>query len=513
MSDDTLSDVNENVLIQNELLPMGMHLEEANYVDDFMVKLEYKLGQMEKRDKNSDLNIKSFNDLEGRFDQLSTDYGNLLKEKMTLKKVIWDLEDSLSFEKKMVEVNQNEKCDIKNQKAEIEAAVSELEDKVKGFEKECNSRDAKLKEVVDKLDNRNKCYEKLKTQAAKTESELKIKSNELEKTKSDLSSYISACSDASESREKCELQLKMLSEAFQKLKQSKDWLEFQLKTLSDSRAKMQLEFEESKAEQNSKATAILELQAENKKLSAKLVEMNFASAKEKKEILKGMEKVEEEILEHRAYFSELEKKNENLVSLLKEKDIVIETDQMKIKDLIDIVTDAESKVKGLQEEVDAKERILKVLKVDFDDVKAKLQECEKIIRIREEEKMYLSSANTGLEERILGLEDKVKTKEEDLTSIVEEKASLEKQLEAANEEKIEFERAVIVLKNDMQKVNLIFHVMKKDLASKSSMLQAIDEKKEELLKEMKDLQDYMSEQSQVQEELRLVTDFFKSERF
>jgi len=436
------------------------------------------------------------------FEKLSTDYNKLLQEKIELKKAIWDLEENLSIEKKTLEVNQVEKSDILSQKKEIEATVLELEEKLKRFEVECKARDGKLKEMVEKLIDVNKHYEKLKDQLEKTEKELTSKGDELEKTKTELNGYISACNTANQSKEKCESQLKLLSEAFQKMKQGKDWLEFQLKTLSDSRGKMQLDFEESKAEQACKASAILELQAENTNLSAKLAEVSFASGKEKDEILKAMEKVEGQIIEYQAFFAELESKNEALHHLLKEKENVIHSDGVKIRELLDTVCDAEATEEKLRAEICEKENLLQSLKQDLNVVKLKLEEYEELIKTREKERVSLSSKNTELEERSLKLQDQIVNKESELTIVVEEKTSLEKQLEAANEEKSEFENAVVLLKNDMQKVNLIFQVMKKDLASKSSMLLTIDKKKEELLQEMKDLQDFLSNQSHMQEELR-----------
>ena len=487
----------------SELRSQDKQVEVGHNVDTVLAQLEQKLESVGKYEKKKDEGpvLRPFSDVE----QLTADYSTLLQEKMALKRQIWDLEENLSLEKKMTEVSISEKSDILNQKAEIEAAVLELEDKVKGIEVECKTRDEKLKEVVEKLNDTNKCYEKLREKSQETEKELQSKGNELAKTKTELNGYIAACSSANDSREKCELQLKLLSDAFQKMKQGKDWLEFQLKTLSDSRAKMQLEFEESKAEQNDKTSAILELQAENKNLTAKLVEVKFASGKEKNEILKGMEKVEEQILEHRACFAELEKENENLLLLLKERDRIINADEIKIKELINIVADAETKVKELIAEIHEKEGLLNSLKQDFSAVKAKMDECEELVRIKEEEKVSLLSKTAELDARIVALGGKVEAKESDLLRIVEEKATLEKQLEAANDERVEFERAASSLKNDMQKVNLIFEVMKKDLASKSSMLLAIDQKKQKLVMEMKDLHDYMSDQSQLQDELRFVS--------
>ena len=471
-------------------------------VDTVMAQLEQKfesVGNSGKR-RRENLIDKSVDN----FEKLSTDYNKLLQEKMTLKKVIWDLEENLSIEKKTLEVNQVEKSDILSQKIEIEATVLELEEKLKGFEVECRARDGKLKEVIEKLVDVNKHYEKLKEELEKTEKELRSKGGELEKTKTELSGYISACSTANQRKDKCESQLKLLSEAFQKMKQGKDWLEFQLKTLSDSRARMQLEFEESKAEQTCKASAILELQAENKNLSAKLVEVSFASGKEKDEILKGMEKVEGQILEYQTFFTELESKNDRLLHLLKEKENVIDSDGVKIRELLDTVGNAEATEEKLRTEIYEKEHLLQSLKQEFSVVKLKLEEYEELIKTKEEERLLLSSKNTDLEERSLKLQDRIVYKESELSIVVEEKSSLEKQLEAASEEKNEFENAVVLLKNDMQKVNFIFQVMKKDLASKSSMLLTIDKKKQELLQEMKDLQDFLSDQSHMQEELRFV---------
>lgn len=500
-----MSDTNEEIFKQNGNPMIESHSFESNCFDELLENIEQKLKGMEKSDvkpSHQDLPvISSSYGLQGQLEEFSSDYANLLKEKTALKKVIWELEESLSFERKMMEVNQIEKCDIQNEKDEIEAAVSDLEEKVKKFEAECNRRDSKLKDVVDKLNKMNKSYADLESRSSKTEENLKLKNEELRQTKTDLASYINACNKANENKDKSELQLKLLKDAFQQLKQSKDWLEFQLKTLSDSRAKMQLEYEEAKAEKNSKATKILELQAENNNLSAKLVEMNFASSKEKKDILKGMEQVEEEIVEYREFFTQLEKKNEALLYDLKEKDLIIQTDEVKIKELIDIVADAENKEKELKTEVNEKERMLEELKDELVELNSKLEEYENLIRLKDK---ALSARNTDLQEKVSELEEGMKVKEREVLDMVEEKESLKKQLEAANDEKIEFENAVVCLKQDMQKVNLLFHVMKKDLASKSSMLQAIDAKKIELLREMKDLQDYMSEQSKVQEELRFV---------
>ena len=511
ISVDAIWESDRDSLCQEETLPGEAEPVCGSNADAIMLQFEEKFSHMGRADKNTTmqraLSLKGSGELEGQLKELSSDYGKLLQEKSALKKVIWELEENLSCEKKLAEVNQCEKFSIQNEKKEIEAVVSDLEEKLQRFETECNLRDSKLKDVVDKLHKINASHDSLKTQSTRTKEELKAKVDELEKSKLELSSYISACNTANESKEKCEIQLKLLSGAFQKLKQSKDWLEFQLKSLSDSRAKMQLEFEESKAEENSKSATVLKLQAENKNLCAKLVEVNFVSAKEKKEILSGMEKVEEEIMEHRTSFVQLEKRNEMLLLLLKEKDVVIETEETKVKDLIGILADAERRAEELRQEIIEKEKLLKVLRENFDSVEGKLEEFERMGKEDKEKTTLLSSRNAELEGNISDLKGSIRTKDEAFLSIVSEKESLENKLLTAGEEKLEFEKAVMLLKKDMQKVNLIFHVMKKDLESKSSMLEAIDAKKVELLKQMKDLQDYMSQQSQVQEELRLV-DFF-----
>ncbi|XP_065055170.1 myosin-3-like [Rhopilema esculentum] len=478
----------------------------SNFCDDdnFLAELEQRLNTIDKKAPKSELVSSSAVDskLDSHIQALSSDYSILMKEKMKLKKIIWSLEEDLAAERKLLEIKNEEKIDIHEQKSQIEAVVLELEERLRNFETENERQDESLRETVEKLQRMNQAYDELKSKIFDTEEKFKRQNGELEKTKTELKGCISEAKTSNESKEKCESQLKMLSEAFQKLKQSKDWLEFQLKTLSDSRAKMQLQFEEAKTERNNKAIALSELQAENKKLSTKLAELNYASASEKSEIVKQMEIVENEIKEYDLLYARLEKENKTFSLLINERNKIIETNEAKIKELIEIVAAAEGKIEKLTTELSKRENTVEDMKNDMENTKAKIEEYERLVKELEEENTIEKSRIRELEQKMLNLQGEVDMKEERMSLLISEKEGLKKNLEAANEEKAEFESAALALKNDMQKVNMIFHIMKKDLASKSSLLQTIDAKKMELINEMKDLQEYMSEQGRVQNELR-----------
>ncbi len=96
----------------------------------------------------------------------------------------------------------------------------------------------------------------------------------------------------------------------------------------------------------------------------------------------------------------------------------------------------------------------------------------------------------------------IESKDADLKETSMKNSELEKQITLAQNEKEEFEKAARGLKSDMQKVDRIFQVMKRDLAAKSSMLGSIESKKMELVEEMKSLQRYLADQDEIQKELR-----------
>ena len=493
--------------VSNEKENLSAKSDCCNFLEDFEYQL-HKFTQVSPRKKDDrKLSTNMSKRFELQVERLSSDYAVLVKDKIALQKSIWELEERLVVEKKSSEMNQEERMKSENERKDMEILISDLEKKLDGLASENDRKENKLKETVEKLAKMDKSVEDLKKKAEDSETKLIAKSKEIEIKKAELDEYFAATNAITKDKEKCELQLKLISEAFKKLKQSNDWLEFQLKTLSESRTKMELQFEETKAERNEKSKAVIQLQEENKRLSTRIVEANYSNVAEKKEILKEMERVESEMMEHRLYYCEVENSNEALTKSSSEQRDIISMHEGKIKELIDFIAMAEKTTEDLKSEVAAKEDALNKLISELDYCKSKVEELEILLQESNEDKSVLVQKINKSESEICDLKDKVASKDDQIHSLVKEKEELKTAVNVATIEKTEFENAARALKSDMQKIDLIFQVMKRDLASKSSMLQHIDAKKIELVKEMKDLQQYLVEQDKIEHQLRYAFDF------
>ena len=479
----------------------------SSFLEDFEYQLHKFTPVSPRRKDDRSLSTKMSKQFKLQVERLSSDYAVLVKDKIALQKSIWELEERLVVEKKSSEINEEERMKVESERVEMETLISDLEKKLDGLASENNRKEDKLKETIENLAKMDRLVEDLKRKAENSESKLIAKSKEIEMRKTELDECIASTNVMTKDKEKCELQLKLISEAFKKLKQSKDWLEFQLKTLGESRTKMELQFEETKAERNEKSKAVIQLQEENKRLSTRIVEANYSNVAEKKEILKEMERVESEMMEHRLYYCEVEDRNETLTKLSVEQRDIISMHEGKIKELIDLIALAEETTRDLKSEVAAKEDALNKLISELDYCKLRVEELQRLLEDSNEDKSVLVQKINKSESEICDLKYKLASRDDQIHSLVNEKEDLKTAVNVATIEKTEFENAARALKTDMQKIDLIFQVMKRDLASKSSMLQNIDAKKIELVKEMKDLQQYLVEQDKIQNQLRYVLDF------
>ena len=473
-------------------------------LDDLQLELnEVVLSPGEnKPNRIVDLNAK----VESQVESFSSDYAVAMKEKLEMQRLIWDLEERLVAEKKFSEVRQSQNASVEDQKEELLITISGLEGKLLQLEKQSSERDVVICNAMRKLSVKETMCGELVGKIETLEGKIGLKGVELDDTKKELKECLKISAKTVEEKVRFEAEIKLVSTAFQKMRKNKEWLEFQLKTFQESRTRMGVDFEEIKAEVKEKKRTACLLQTENANLSRKLCERDFVSLTEKQEILKQMEKIETEITESESDYSELEKKQEFLNDALIEKNNTVEIHEKKIQELIGIVGEAEMIESDLREEILKKNNILNEMSEAMEDSEAKRGELEVIMKDMNIQHAFMNEKCSKLEEDMLKMNSVVEMRDLEVERLAKEKTDLETQLDLARNEKTEIENAAGKLKSDMQIVNRIFQVMKRDLAAKSLMLQNIDSKKLELVEGMRDLQTYLIDQDKVQSDLRCALD-------
>ena len=441
--------------------------------------------------------------LESRLDSLTVEYSNLINERIVMQKKVWELEAALALEKKSNELIRKDNTEVVSRAEEMSERISDLQESLCKIEFEDLQKDRKIQEVITKLRKSENYCKNLSFKVVDTENKLSEKQKALELASSKLDKCLKSINIADDQKQKYESELQSLSESFKKLKQNKNWLEFQLRTLQESREKMELQVEGTKAQANEQESLALDLKAENTRLTSELVDCKHKSYSEKQEVLKDLEKVEEDVLRCMSKCKALMMQNRMLEKSLEEKEITVAVQDRKVKEIIQLMAETEEVAERLRNELEEKDKQISEFVKDkeiFDDT---LKHYDNQIQ---EFKVQVSSLEQRVKEKdveILEIKDEAAENTKKVEELENEKIELQQTLDIAKEEKKEFENATQALRDDMQKVDRVFHVMKRELAKKSAQLLDISEKKEAVLKEIASLQDYLLEQEATQKQLNM----------
>ena len=432
--------------------------------------------EVEKTPQDLELHCAS---LEGKVESLQEEFAIVVEDRKLLQTRLHAVERRLREE--LEKARQTEPIGA-SLVEELKQSQSELENQLANLQRAYEEKGDHLDEAFERLKRADAAIQNLKQKLLFAEGEVTVREERVVLLQTEIESLRKMLEQARDQNEKFKRENLALNANIASLVDTKEWLQKQLKVAGEVQAKMQLETSELESSLAMKSHLVEELKGESARSNQQLAELQQSSLLEKAEILKHMETVQEGITQQNLAHKQLELDKQQM-----ERKMGAEIESLKTR--VSSAVKIEKELDAAKHDLVLKEGFLETIVKEKDETKEQLtlarESTEELKRHLSELEPEFKKAKRELKKAEVDLMEK----DSYIEKLLEEKRTLEKSLEVANEERAACDNAICALRLDLEKVDRRFKMMKRELALKKGQLEETMRQKDGFVGELRSLRD------------------------
>lgn len=422
--------------------------------------------------------------LEGKVESLQEEFANVLEDRKLLQTRLQAVERRLREE--LEKARQTEPIEASLVK-EIKQSQCELENQLANLQKAYEEKGDHLDEALERLKRANAAIQNLKQRLLLAEGGITEREERVGLLQTEIENLRKILEQARDQNEKFKRENLALNANIASLVDTKEWLQKQLKVAGEAQAKMQLETSDLESSLAMKTQLMEELKGESARSSQQLAELQKSSLLEKAEILKHMETVQEGIARQNLAHKQLELDKQQM-----ERKMGAEIESLMTR--VSSVVEIEKELDAAKHDLVLKEGFLETIVKEKDEMKERLTRS---LESTEEFKRHLNELEPEFQKskrELKKAEADLMEKDSYIEKLLEEKRTLEKNLEVANEERAACDNAIYALRLDLEKVDRRFKMMKRELALKKGQLEETLRQKDGFVCELRSLREGLEDE-------------------
>lgn len=365
---------------------------------------------------------------------------------------------------------------------ELKQSQSELENQVTNLQRAYEEKGDHLDEAFERLKRADAAIQNLKQKLLFAEGEVTAREERVVLLQTEIESLRKMLEQARDQNEKFKRENLALNANIASLVDTKEWLQKQLKVAGEVQVKMQLETSELESSLAMKSHLVEELKGEGARSNQQLAKLQQSSLLEKADILKHMETVQEGITQQNLAHKQLELDKQQM-----ERKMGAEIESLKLR--VSSAVKIEKELDAAKHDLVLKEGFLETIVKEKDETKQQLtlarESTEELKRHLSELEPEFKKAKRELKKAEVDLMEK----DSYIEKLLDEKRTLEKSLEVANEERAACDNAIYGLRLDLEKVDRRFKMMKRELALKKGQLEETMRQKDGFVGELHSLRE------------------------
>ena len=432
--------------------------------------------EVEKTPQDLELHCAS---LEGKVESLQEEFAIVVEDRKLLQTRLHAVERRLREE--LEKARQTEPIGA-SLVEELKQSQSELENQLANLQRAYEEKGDHLDEAFERLKRADAAIQNLKQKLLFAEGEVTVREERVVLLQTEIESLRKMLEQARDQNEKFKRENLALNANIASLVDTKEWLQKQLKVAGEVQAKMQLETSELESSLAMKSHLVEELKGESARSNQQLAELQQSSLLEKAEILKHMETVQEGITQQNLAHKQLELDKQQM-----ERKMGAEIESLKTR--VSSAVKIEKELDVAKHDLVLKEGFLETIVKEKDETKEQLtlarESTEELKRHLSELEPEFKKAKRELKKAEVDLMEK----DSYIEKLLEEKRTLEKSLEVANEERAACDNAICALRLDLEKVDRRFKMMKRELALKKGQLEETMRQKDGFVGELRSLRE------------------------
>lgn len=413
--------------------------------------------------------------LEGKLQSLQDELAHVLEDRKSLQVRLQAVETQLREEVlkardtnpaavSLVEELKRNKYELENQLVKLQNAYEE--------------KHGGLNEALEQLKRSCVTIQNLKQKLSLVEGEISQREEMVGSLQIEMENLKKLLEKAKERNDKFKKENMDLNAQIARLMDAKEWLQKQLGFAQEARTKLQLEVSESETTVAFKNQLIEQLRCEGAKSSRELTELQQSSLLEKAQILKHMEKVEEDITRQNFAIREAEIEKQKMHNVLGAKVDSLVNENKKLHELMSSAVEIEKELDAAKQDLISKQALLETIIKEKEEIREQLKLARDSTEEYKRNLYELESKFTETKQELKLAQDNIGEKESLIEKLQEEIKILKENLEVANKEREACDNAIHTLKLDLEKVDRRFKLMKRELTSKTSQLEETTRQKD-----------------------------------
>ncbi|VDL86020.1 unnamed protein product [Schistocephalus solidus] len=445
--------------------------------------------------------------LEGRLLVYSKEAETWLRERAELFTEASSLRKRLEIaQKNYEEVKEKLKIKVNEMKTRTECAEGELHQIKASLSQKCQETEQLTKKLTSAQQEtaslRGQLTEVKQKSAAKDQAIESLK-EKLAQLHADVESFRYAHSQMLENKTD-------LSAELSSLKQSQQWYSEQLQLTQAARDRLQNELLATQRWLNEGGTSAHQLAQENARLETKLLASEAALADAKRNLSRQLEAIRADIWERESVFEKLVAERSSLESFCQQKSLQLSDCQARITALQNNLAEAENETSSHRSSLEKLSYTLRTVESERDVLKRSVNNLETQLSQQRSAMDEQMTQYATLNEKLSRLDGKNNELTENVNKLLEEKATLEASLRAAQSERLELTSCLNQLKNDMSGLDNKYCALYHELEAKNGELISLLSSRDELTGDLEVLQAGLQAKLNELEELRMENEHLQS---